>query len=186
MQMQSQPLLHDHMDYHPSENAGIGAMVATATKTLIGLEVRLNALDAKVGDGDTGSTLAAGARDIARLLDDGKLPLNNTAQLLQFIGERLATVMGGSSGVLMSIFFTAAGQRVAEGKGVAQALQGGLKQMKRYGGADRGDRTLIDALEPALTALVQGSLSDAAIAAQRGAQSTAEMTTAVAGQASEP
>jgi dihydroxyacetone kinase len=49
------------------------------------------------------------------------------------VGERLATVMGGSSGVLMSIFFTAAGQKLHDGKR-PEALLSGLAQMKQYGG----------------------------------------------------
>lgn len=41
--------------------------------------------------------------------------------------------------------------------------------MKQYGGADLGDRTLIDALQPALEALQKGNIQAAAQAAQRGA-----------------
>ena len=63
--------------------------------------------------------------------------------------------MGGSSGVLMSIFFTAAGQKLEQGASMAgSALNAGLGQMKFYGGADEGDRTMIDALQPALAALL--------------------------------
>ena len=176
--------IHDSVEYTASENPQVNAIVGTATQTLIALENRLNALDAKVGDGDTGSTFAQGARDIAGLLKKGELPLNNPARLLQLIGERLATVMGGSSGVLMSILFTAAGQAVHDGKPLAEALLAGLAQMKYYGGADLGDRTLIDALQPALEALRDESLQAAARAAQQGAEATAKMQTAGAGRSS--
>ncbi|WP_312953046.1 dihydroxyacetone kinase subunit DhaK [Superficieibacter sp.] len=176
--------IHDSVETQPSENLLVGAQVNAATRTLIELESRLNALDAKVGDGDTGSTFAEGARDIAQLLEHGKLPLNNSAQLLQLVGERLATVMGGSSGVLMSIFFTAAGQAVEKGAKLPDALLTGLNQMKHYGGAEPGDRTLIDALQPALEALRDGDLHAAAQAAQRGAESTASMQKAGAGRSS--
>jgi dihydroxyacetone kinase len=100
----------------------------------VDLEAHLNALDAKVGDGDTGSTFAAGAREIADLLQRQQLPLNDLATLFALIGERLTVVMGGSSGVLMSIFFTAAGQKLEQGASVAEALNAGLAQMKFYGG----------------------------------------------------
>ena len=176
--------IHDSVEYTPSENAQVKAVVGAAAQTLIDLESRLNALDAKVGDGDTGSTFAEGARDIAKLLKEGELPLNNTAQLLQLIGERLATVMGGSSGVLMSILFTAAGQALRDGKALPDALLAGLAQMKHYGGADLGDRTLIDALQPALEALRDKDLHAAAQAAQRGAEETAKMHRAGAGRSS--
>lgn len=184
LKTQQHKRVHDSVDYHPSENQQAEAVLATATQTLIDLERHLNALDAKVGDGDTGSTFAEGARDIARLLENRELPLDHSGQLLQLIGERLAVAMGGSSGVLMSVFFTAAGQQAADGEGLPQALQAGLSQMKRYGGADMGDRTLIDALEPALEALKTGDIAAAADAARKGAEGTATMQKAGAGRAS--
>lgn len=181
---QPHPLVRDSVEAAPSEEPHVRALVEKATSTLIGLEARLNALDAKVGDGDTGSTFAEGARDIAQKLAQHQLPLNDAAALLQLIGERLATVMGGSSGVLMSIFFTAAGQKVAEGASLPDALQVGLAQMKHYGGAAPGDRTLIDALQPALDALQQHDLAAAAQAAEQGVQATAQMGKARAGRSS--
>ncbi|MGK9173772.1 dihydroxyacetone kinase subunit DhaK [Yokenella regensburgei] len=184
MKTQRHSPVYNQLETEPSENAQVKALVSAAAQTLIGLENRLNALDAKVGDGDTGSTFADGAREIASLLEQGKLPLNNTAQLLQLVGERLATVMGGSSGVLMSIFFTAAGQAVHDGKTLPEALLRGLTQMKHYGGADLGDRTLIDALQPALEALRDRGLNAAAAAAKTGAEKTATMQKAGAGRSS--
>jgi dihydroxyacetone kinase len=176
--------IQDSLEVTPSDNPQAKAILTAATQTLIDLENRLNALDAKVGDGDTGSTFAEGARDIARLLKEGKLPLNDTAWLLQLIGERLATVMGGSSGVLMSIFFTAGGQALHDGKPLPDALLNGLQQMKHYGGADLGDRTLIDSLQPALEALRDQGPEAAVKAAKTGAESTARMQKAGAGRSS--
>lgn len=176
--------IHDRVEYTPSENPRVSEYVSSVTGTLIELENRLNALDAKVGDGDTGSTFAQGARDIAQRLEEHKLPLNDVSTLLLLVGERLATVMGGSSGVLMSIFFTAAGQKLHDGQPLPEALLSGLAQMKQYGGADLGDRTLIDALQPALEALQKKDLQSAAQAAQQGAEATAKMEKAGAGRSS--
>lgn len=184
MKTQRHNPVYNQLEIEPSENPQVKTLVSTAARTLVDLENRLNALDAKVGDGDTGSTFAEGAREIIHLLEQGALPLNNTAQLLQLVGERLATVMGGSSGVLMSIFFTAAGQAVHDGKPLPEALLRGLHQMKHYGGADLGDRTLIDALQPALEALRDSGLDAAASAAKAGAAKTATMQTAGAGRSS--
>ncbi|GJL34689.1 dihydroxyacetone kinase [Enterobacter hormaechei] len=184
MKTQRHSPVYNQLEIEPSENPQVKTLVSTAARTLVDLENRLNALDAKVGDGDTGSTFAEGAREIIHLLEQGELPLNNTAQLLQLIGERLATVMGGSSGVLMSIFFTAAGQAVHDGKPLPEALLRGLHQMKHYGGAELGDRTLIDALQPALEALRDSGLDAAASAAKAGAARTATMQTAGAGRSS--
>ncbi|EMP2053719.1 dihydroxyacetone kinase subunit DhaK [Enterobacter kobei] len=176
--------IHDRVEYTPSENPQVEKFVSSVARTLIQLENRLNALDAKVGDGDTGSTFAQGARDIAQRLEEHALPLDDVSKLLLLVGERLATVMGGSSGVLMSIFFTAAGQKLHDGKSLPDALLSGLAQMKQYGGADLGDRTLIDALQPALEALQKNDLQAAAQAAQQGAEATAKMEKAGAGRSS--
>ena len=176
--------IHDRVEYTPSENPQVEKSVSSVARTLIQLENRLNALDAKVGDGDTGSTFAQGARDIAQRLEEHALPLDDVSKLLLLVGDRLATVMGGSSGVLMSIFFTAAGQKLHDGKSLPDALLSGLAQMKQYGGADLGDRTLIDALQPALEALQKNDLQAAAQAAQLGAEATAKMEKAGAGRSS--
>jgi len=171
------------IDFDPSENAQVAHAVTRVTQTLIDLESELNALDAKVGDGDTGSTFAAGAKKIQRGLHENQLPLNEVPTLLALIGEQLASVMGGSSGVLMSILFTSAGQQLEEGSALPQALMHGLERMKHYGGAEPGHRTLVDALQPALEALVAGeSLEAAARAAAQGADATASMVQAKAGR----
>ncbi|BDH46065.1 dihydroxyacetone kinase [Salmonella enterica subsp. enterica serovar Choleraesuis] len=174
------------VDFTPSENPQLSRYVEMVTATLSNLEAKLNALDAKVGDGDTGTTFAAGAREIASLLHQHQLPLDQPDILCALIGERLTVVMGGSSGVLMSIFFTAAGQALHAGQPPIAALQAGLAQMKFYGGADLGDRTLIDALQPALEALAQhpGQLEAAYLAAQAGADATSRATKANAGRSS--
>ncbi len=89
------------------------------------------------------------------------------------VGDILASSMGGSSGVLLSIFFTAAGQKLADGAPLAAALGEGLDRIRFYGGAAPGDRTLIDALAPAIDALATGDLAAAARAAEAGAAATA-------------
>jgi triose/dihydroxyacetone kinase / FAD-AMP lyase (cyclizing) len=62
-------------------------------------------------------------------------------------------------------------------------LQAGLARMQHYGGAKAGDRTMIDALEPALAALAGGKpLKVAADAARKGADATRHMQSARAGR----
>ena len=171
--------------FEASENAHVARILSAVCDTLIKNESDLNKLDAQVGDGDTGSTFAAGARHILDECKEQHLPLNTLPDLFAVIGERLAKVMGGSSGVLMAIFFTAAGQQLAEGSALAEALQKGLEKMKHYGGAQLGDRTLIDALQPAIEAMIAGKDFNAvADAAHKGAENTASMTKAKAGRSS--
>lgn len=174
-----------HTPVTPSENDTVRKIVDTVCHTLVAMESELNNLDAKVGDGDAGATFAAGARKILAEDQKNALPLNEPGKLLTCVGEKLAVVMGGSSGVLMSIMFTGAGQKYDEGQPLPQALWYGLERMKHYGGAQPGDRTMVDALEPAFTALVEGqSLAKVAEAARQGAESTATMTHAKAGRSS--
>jgi dihydroxyacetone kinase len=163
-----------------SQDARTERLVVTICERLISLEAKLNELDAKAGDGDTGSTVATGARSVLDRL--GTLPLADPAATLAAIGDILGTSMGGSSGVLLSIFFTAAAQALDGGAGMAKALLAGLERITFYGGAGLGDRTMIDALEPALKALDAGGPQDAAAEAHRGAEATAAMHKAKAGR----
>ena len=146
----------------------------------IACEADLNALDAKSGDGDTGSTLATASRALIGSLD--RLPLADMTQLYRAIGLELSQTMGGSSGILLAIFFAAAGDASASGKDTIGALNVGLDRVQEVGGAQVGDRTLIDALRPALDALPEG-LPAAASAARLAANFTATIVKAKAGRA---
>ncbi len=165
----------------PSPHPARRALLDRCCNALIACEADLNALDAKSGDGDTGSTLAGAARALQSALD--RLPLADPTQLYRAIGVELAQTMGGSSGVLLAIFFAAAGDASASGKDWIGALSAGLDRVMQVGGAEPGHRTMIDALAPALAALPQG-LPAAAAAARKGADATATMTRAKAGRAS--
>ena len=148
---------------------------------LIAAEADLNALDAKSGDGDTGSTLAGAARALIGAME--RLPLADHTQLCRAIGLELSQTMGGSSGVLLAIFFAAAGDGASSGLPIRKALKAGLTRMQEIGGAQIGDRTMVDALAPALEALDNG-IANAAAAARKGADHTATIVRARVGRAS--
>lgn len=166
-----------------TKNPGTHALIEAICTTLIDAQPDLDSLDARVGDGDTGSTFAAAAR---RVRDDlGDLPLAEPEALCHALAERLSRVMGGSSGVLLSIFVAAVGVALADGEDIPGALQAGVERMQHYGGAQRGDRTMLDALLPAIEILAAGhGLTSAAQAARVGADQTASMPTARAGRSS--
>ena len=172
----------------PSTHTARRRALETICTTLVALEAELDALDAKIGDGDTGSTFATAARALAADLD--RLPLAEPAALCASIAERLSLVMGGSSGILLSIGVAAMGASLGasasdDASSWAAALREGLRRIEQYGGAREGDRTMLDALVPAATALQQGgALAQAAEAAKRGADRTATMAIARAGRAS--
>lgn len=164
----------------PSANAETSAFLKRCCTILIESEAELNALDAKSGDGDTGSTLATASRALIGSLD--RLPLADPTQLYRAIGQELSQTMGGSSGVLLAIFFAAAGDASANGANTVGALSAGLDRVRQVGGASPGDRTMIDALHPALESLPDG-LAAAAAAARKGADGTSKITKAKAGRA---
>ncbi|UGA57688.1 dihydroxyacetone kinase subunit DhaK [Vibrio sp. VB16] len=170
------------VEFTPSQSAGVESIVGQICDTIIELKSELNRLDALVGDGDTGSTFSSGALKVQQELNNKNLPLADVQKLLELVGEHLAMSMGGSSGILLSIFFTAAGTHFGKHQDLPEALLSGLEQMKFFGGAKVGDRTMIDALEPALLALRDENISSAVEAAKVGADSTAQMLEAKAGR----
>ena len=152
--------------------AEIRSWLEAAFDALIGIEGELNALDSKVGDGDTGTTVATAARtlrtDIATLRSD------HWSDVLDMLAQRVGRTMGGSSGVLVSIFLAAASGALKEGSAWPKALRLGLERLSFYGGAVEGDRTMIDALAPAVSVLeAGGSMAEMAVAARAGATHTA-------------
>ncbi len=164
----------------PSEHKPTRDFLIGCCNVMIAAEQDLNALDAKSGDGDTGSTLAGAARALVKAMD--RLPLSDHTQLFRAIGLELSQTMGGSSGVLLAIFFAAAGDGASSGLPIRDALKAGLARMQEIGGANVGDRTMVDALSPALDAL-DGGLKAAASAARAGADRTATLARANAGRA---
>ncbi len=165
----------------PSDNARTRELIVTCCDLLIDAETELNSLDAKSGDGDTGSTLSTAARALKGALD--RLPLADLTQVFRALSNELSQTMGGSSGVIMAIYFGATGDACANGKTVPEALKAGLRRISEVGGARAGDRTMIDALAPALDALPEG-LDAAANAAREGADATSKIGRAKAGRAS--
>ncbi|MDX8347338.1 dihydroxyacetone kinase subunit DhaK [Cognatiyoonia sp. IB215446] len=164
----------------PSTNSRTQSIIENVADLLIAAEGELNALDAKSGDGDTGSTLATAARALKSGLD--RMPLADLTQLFPALGNELSQTMGGSSGVILAIYFNAAGDACANGASVEKALVDGLRRVSEVGGAQVGDRTMIDALAPALEALPNG-IAAAAAAARAGADNTASIHRAKAGRA---
>ncbi|MED5226807.1 MAG: dihydroxyacetone kinase subunit DhaK [Pseudomonadota bacterium] len=165
-----------------SEQPVVRNLVLKCCDILEQKEKTLNEIDAKIGDGDTGSTLANACRSLRQVLD--QLPLKENAQFFLAISEILSRSMGGSSGVLMAMMFSAAANEANAGANWKNALQGGLQRVMEMGGAKPGDRTFIDSLAPALKQLQNSSsLMEAAEAARLGADKTRDMTSARAGRA---
>lgn len=169
------------------------ALLAAATAILEHAQ-ELDELDQRVGDGDCGTTLAQGARGIKA--DCGRrYPLNDAAATMAAVAQTVGHSMGGSSGALYQIFFIALAAALKEkqtGEAWGEGAAGGLAAIQQYGGAKPGDRTMLDALAPAINsyqsklssgANVAAAVSSAASAAAEGAQKTKSMK-AAAGRSS--
>jgi ATP-dependent dihydroxyacetone kinase len=167
----SSPKLPETIPYEASANDQVYQLINNVAQLLVSIEKEINGLDAKVGDGDAGSTFALTGRRLLTVID--RLPLNDTGKLLLSIGRILAREAGGSSGVLLSILFTAAGTAYTKSPELGKSLLEGLQRVKDYGGAQTGDRTMIDALQPAFESLANGeTISLVAQHARKGAEHT--------------
>nr|XP_033783880.1 triokinase/FMN cyclase isoform X2 [Geotrypetes seraphini] len=162
--------------------------------TLLSLQEELNELDRAAGDGDCGSTHTRAAQAIQEWIRERPLP-SQPGPLLTALAKILLERMGGSSGALYSLFLTAAAQPLQsynDPVAWVSAMDAGIEAMKRYGGADAGDRTMLDALCSAAQELhalqspgadAMQVLAQAVEKAEAGAEATKNMT-ARAGRAS--
>ena len=116
----------------------------------------LTQLDSAIGDADHGANMDRGMAAVVAALD-GKPPAT-AAALLKQVGMTLVSTVGGASGPLYGTFFlrmaTAAGEVDAlDAEAFAKALRAGLDGVVARGKAEAGDKTMFDALAPAVEAL---------------------------------
>lgn len=165
----------------PSSDPAVERVIDILVQTCIDAEDEINALDAQVGDGDTGTTFAAAARAVRQ--SSAQLPFADGTALLAALSDIKREAMGGSSGVLFATFLARAADTYRVRPEWIAALIEGLAAVQSYGGAQPGDRTLVDALKPALDSLGAGEgIARAADKARAGADATAAMTRARAGR----
>lgn len=144
---------------------------------------RLNELDRALGDGDHGSTISRGAQAAIDSLQTGNFSSVN--QLFAAVGRAMMTSMGGASGMLFGLFFRSAekapASEVLDLVTLSALFDRGLDELKVRTKAQPGDKTMFDALIPALTALRESrgdlisALDQAASSAILGAQETADL-----------
>ncbi|GGF47450.1 dihydroxyacetone kinase [Aliidongia dinghuensis] len=165
------------------ETEPVRAAIEAALTALIASKDVLNRLDSKVGDGDTGSTVAHAAQGLRDDLDAFVQPA--WGETLLAMAHRTSKAMGGSSGVIASIFLAAVGGTLNKLGDWPEALRAGFDRVAFYGGASEGERTMLDALGPAIRAMEEGGdLVAAAKAAEAGAARTADVVVTSAGRSS--
>lgn len=144
----------------------------------------LTQLDSAIGDADHGINMSRG---FGKVLE--KLPAEqekSIGDILKAVGMTLVSTVGGASGPLYGTFFMRAGTALGDvesldGEAVLALFQTGLDGVLQRGKAEMNDKTMIDAMQPAVAALeaalkagksVNEALGAAAAAAQRGMEAT--------------
>lgn len=175
-------VLCETADFDAAKIKAIGFAIAAALEKS---EAYLTDLDSRAGDGDLGASMLRGAEAIRALPDKAWL---NPAQALVSIGNALRRAIAGSSGPFYAIALTRAGRKLAENgtftvKDFTQALAIAIAAISDTGGAKPGDRTMLDALQPALNTLQAATGTDAraiwvkaAEAAEAGTKATESMS----------
>ena len=148
----------------------------------------LTQLDAAIGDGDHGTNMRRGFDAVDKVLavEDGAQP---PGKLLILVGKTLVATVGGASGPLWGTAFRRAGRSLGTapdfaGPELVTALDEAIAGVVDLGAAQVGDKTMVDALQPAVDALRAGveagdgldsALGVAAQAADDGARATVPM-----------
>ncbi|MEV6291580.1 dihydroxyacetone kinase subunit DhaL [Streptomyces sp. NPDC051896] len=135
---------------------------------------RLTALDSAIGDADHGSNLQRGFTSVQAALE--KEAPDTPGAVLVLAGRQLISTVGGASGPLYGTLLRRTGKALGDAAEVseeqlAEALRAGVDGVMALGGAAPGDKTMIDALVPAVDALADG-FAAARAAAEEGAVAT--------------
>lgn len=144
----------------------------------------LTALDSAIGDADHGTNMIRGLSAVVAGLDTSSF--DTVQELLKSVGMTLISTVGGASGSLYGTFFLEMGKSAPataqmNGSELEHAIRAGIGGVITRGHAEVGDKTMIDALEPAITALslslARGvSVADAAAAAAKAAAAGRDST----------
>jgi dihydroxyacetone kinase-like protein len=144
----------------------------------------LTQLDSAIGDADHGVNLVRGFKAVAVVLDEKKPA--TPGEMLTAVGNTLISKVGGASGPLYGTAFRRLGKALGTTEEVSieafgLALQAALEGVQGLGAAAEGDKTMVDALAPAVRAYQHAQdsgapLLDAARAAARAAELGAEAT----------
>ncbi|MFC9757427.1 dihydroxyacetone kinase subunit DhaL [Streptomyces sp. NPDC056921] len=137
----------------------------------------LTDLDSAIGDADHGSNMQRGFAAVTAVL--GEESPRTPGAVLMLAGRQLISTVGGASGPLYGTLLRRTGKALGDAPAVtpeqlAQALGAGVAAVAQLGGAQAGDKTMLDALLPAAEALGT-SFGAAREAAEAGALATVPM-----------
>lgn len=159
------------------------------SKEMVESKDLLTQADKAIGDGDHGVGMARGFEAVYQKLEGEAF--TTIAELLKAIGMALMMSIGGAAGPVFGTLFRGGakrlgGQHIFDSKTLSLMLLDGLQAVKERGGAKLGDKTVVDALEPAALkskelslAPLDESLIAVTEAARQGMEKTKEMVATV-------
>lgn len=158
------------------------AMLDNALKQIKAREEEFSKLDAVIGDGDHGTAIVTALSAIHRIAQNG----TEFKAMLGDMGMGVMLEVSGSTSTLLGAFFLGMSDHAAgtelDAAGVKAMFAGGLANVRQQTKAQKGDKTMMDALIPAVEA-IEASTSDdikeiltaGATAALKGAEDTIPM-----------
>jgi dihydroxyacetone kinase-like protein len=172
------------------DTADFASWIRRAAELVAADADRLTRLDAAIGDGDHGHNMDRGFRAATGALSGGTLPGDAPpGKVLITAGRAIVSKTGGASGPLYGTALRRAGKALGDtaevdAAALGAALRAALEGVQELGKAAEGDKTMVDALAPAVAAY-EAALADgaepaacvraAADAADRGAEATVPM-----------
>lgn len=162
------------------DSQGLVTLLQAIARAVYEQREHLTELDAAIGDGDHGHNMAKGFEAVAEKVLSN--PEGDLGKILQQTGMTLISTVGGASGPLYGTAFMRMGAQLVGRSQVAYAdlpnlLEAAIGGVKQRGKAERGEKTMLDALIPAqealAAALAEGvplleGLDRAALAAEEG------------------
>ncbi|KAI6125431.1 Dak1 domain-containing protein [Pisolithus croceorrhizus] len=177
----STPLASSHAGKLRASNvASFNTSVERSCRALIAAEPEITKMDSIAGDGDCGLTLKDGANGVLKALEEGKVTGEDVIGSMIAVSKVAEEAMGGTSGALYSIFFSALAQGLAGTSTIAtsddwsSALNSALDRLYTYTRARPPSRTLVDPLAAFIGTFPSG-LEVAVEAAKEAAEKTRDL-----------
>ena len=162
-------------------------IITNINKTIQDNSEYLSELDSVIGDGDHGTTIARGFKNVVKEIKEDNF--KSISDLLKKVGATLISSTGGVAGPIFGSLFLG---MAIESEGMIsinlpvlyKMFSSALDKISNLGGARPGDKTMIDSLSPAVASIsdsldnklsIKETLKNASIAAEKGAESTRNM-----------
>jgi dihydroxyacetone kinase-like protein len=147
----------------------------------------LSELDSIIGDGDHGITITRGFKNVMKKIEEN-IP-DSISDLLKTTGFTIISTMGGTAGPIFGSIFTEMARQSNGKKSINltdlySMFLAAMNKVIELGGAEPGDKTMIDSFDPAVASLkeslsknltIKEALRNMSLAAERGALSTKNM-----------